>query len=71
MKVRLLNDGGYGDMKTIKFPAIVEGDDYKGIGCRVLGSELVRVGASTDEGLDLGWKYFFRYGIECEVINER
>ena len=70
LKVKLLNDGGYSNMGNVKFPVIVEGEDYNGQGCDMLGSELVRVGASADDGWDLNWKYHFYYGSECEVIDE-
>lgn len=69
LKVKLLNDGGYGDMENVKFPVIVEGEDFVGQGCNILGSELVRVGA--DGCWNLAHKYHFFYGSECEVINER
>ena len=72
LKVKLLNDGGYGDMENVKFPVIVEGEDFEGQGCDVLGSELIRIGAGNDNDVwDPDYRYHFYYGKECEVINER
>lgn len=72
MLVKLLNDGGYGDMENVKFPVVVDGVDYKGQGCDVLGSELIRVGVTVAEhGWDQDYCYYFYYGTECEVVNEK
>lgn len=71
LKVRLLNDGGYGDMENVKFPVIVDGADYHGVGCNVLGANLVKVGASNEHDVwDIDYEYLFLYGTECEVIDE-
>ncbi len=71
MKVKLLNDGGYGGMRNTKFPAIVNGFYYD-VSDRVVGidcSELIRVGADEDTfGID--GDLSFLIGEECEVINE-
>lgn len=71
LKIKLLNDGGYGDMENVNFPVIVEGEDFESQGCDILGSELIRVGATvTDHGWDPDWKYHFYYGDECEVVED-
>lgn len=71
LKVKLLNDGGYGDMENVKFPVIVEGEDFEGQGCDILGSELIRVGAIAKCRWNPDFfKYYFFYGDECEVIDE-
>lgn len=72
LKVKLLKDGGYGDMENVKFPVIVEGEDFEGQGCDILGIELIRVGATYDnrEVWDPNFKYHFYYGNECEVIED-
>lgn len=71
LKVKLLNDGGYGDMENVKFPVIVEGEDFEGEGFLVSGSELIRVGASNDNDVwDPNYKYFFYNIRECEVIKD-
>lgn len=68
-RVRLLNDGGYGDMDKVKFPVEVEATISKsGLMTYVCYDELKRVGAD-----DLfyckesdGWP--FEIGEDCEVI---
>lgn len=71
LKVRLLNDGGYVAMEDVEFPVIVYGEDCGGKGCDILGSELIWVGANTDDYvLYQNCKYFFEYGTECEVVDE-
>lgn len=47
MKIKLLNDGGYGDMDGVQFPAIVEG--RRNGAFFVKASELYRVGANHGE----------------------
>jgi len=49
MKIKLRNDGGYGDMENVIFPAEVEGRDWLGFGFDILGSEIVRVGGKPGE----------------------
>ncbi|MGL5396548.1 MAG: hypothetical protein ACRDBQ_14970 [Shewanella sp.] len=76
MKVRLLNDGGYGDMEQVIFPVEVEA-------CRfdagkldlyfVKGEKLIAIGASTscDDPYVPDEEYAFSSkgeSIECEVI---
>ena len=75
LKIRLLNDGYFGNMENVKFPVIVEGVRLTGTLYSVLGSELLRVGASKfnqegDEFWDPDYKYYFKIGTECEIINE-
>lgn len=71
LKIKLLNDGGYGDMENVKFPVIVEAEDFEGKGCDILGSELIRVGANNDNDVwDHDYPYHFHYGKDCEVIDE-
>lgn len=73
MLVKLLNDGGFGDMENVKFPVVVEGVDYEGHGCTILGRELVRAGASNENYnvWDLDYSYYFNYGTACEAVNEK
>lgn len=47
MKIKLLNDGGYGDMDNVKFPVVVDG--IKNVAFFVKASELYRVGANEGE----------------------
>lgn len=49
MKIKLLHDGGYGDMENVKFPVEVEGKDWGGMGCDVTGAEIMRVGGNLGE----------------------
>lgn len=48
MKIKLLNDGYYGDMENVIFPVEVEGEEWCGYGFDVLGSEIIRVGGNPD-----------------------
>lgn len=70
MKVKLLNDGGYGKhvtMRNTKFPVVVEAvGNYESFGFDVKGSELIRIGAEPDH-IDPDYYYFF-YDKECEVF---
>lgn len=43
-KIKLLNDGHYGDADNVNFPAEVKAKAVRDIGFFVLESELVRVG---------------------------
>lgn len=71
MKIKLLNHGGYRELKGVKFPVVVEAFRY-GTLRHVAGvkmSELIRVGADINidtQFLDLS----FLVGCECEVIDE-
>lgn len=71
MKVKLLNDGGYGDMELVKFPVEVEGSlvpDCNGELVRISGSELIRVGASSSsDDWDPDFFYNFFVGSEAEL----
>lgn len=70
MKVKLLNDGGYGKylvMGNIKFPVVVEvAGTYYDHGFDVSGAELIRIGAEPGH-FDPEHYYFFT-NKECEVI---
>lgn len=70
MKVRLLNDGGYGDMEKVNFPAIVDAKILRGL-FLVNSSELYRVGANpgTFCGLDEEWA-FLKNIHALEVVDE-
>ena len=46
MKIKLLNDGDYGDMEDVNFPVIVDGE-FDGVIYRVTAAELYRVGANS------------------------
>lgn len=70
VKVRLLNDGGYGDMENVKFPVIVDGFHDNLYGSAVINvhvSELNKCGAKL---MVDGFLYFSVVQGECEVINE-
>ena len=71
LKVRLLNDGGYGDMENVKFPVIVEWL-YSGVDIEISGSELIKVGANNDDEVwDDDYEYYFSLlSGEWEAINE-
>lgn len=45
LKVKLLNDGDYGDMENVKFPVIVEGEKWDIYGFDVSVNELNKHGA--------------------------
>lgn len=71
MKVKLLNDGGYGDVlfKNIKFPVVVEGFYYDGMRhcVGVTDVELLRIG--VNKAHVFGHKDLtFTIGEDCEVI---
>lgn len=57
MKIKLLNDGGYGDMDEVKFPVTVDATRY-GYGFDVNASELYRVGAKPGMfGASKSWHF--------------
>ena len=67
MKIRLLNDGGYGDMDYVPFPFTVDAVRC-GKGVRVLGRNLIKRGA---KGFNENKMYYFSLlEGECEVIEE-
>lgn len=68
MKIKLLNDGGYGDMDNVNFPVVVEGVDWGGYGFDVKGSEIIKVTGDA-EGWDCDADYFWEND-EVEVIHE-
>lgn len=68
MKVKLLNDGGYGDMADVKFPVIVDAARY-GCGFDVNASELYRVGAKPGTfGASKSWHFLEKS--EAEEVAE-
>lgn len=68
VRVRLLNDGGYGDAEDVKFPVVVECEDLFGNIIVVSTEELLRVGFDW-EGEDLDETWPFSIGRDCEVIS--
>lgn len=56
MKIKLLNDGGYGDMENVVFPVEVEATDWGGLGFDVSGAEIIRIGGDRE-----GWHSFEDY----------
>lgn len=52
VKIKLLNDGLYGDMDHINFPVEVEAV-FDGSGYDVPISELVRIGCEPDDWFDM------------------
>lgn len=71
MKIKLLNDGGYAELKDVKFPVVVDGFEYDGLEhcVGVMGSELLRIGADDEfmyDAADLS----FLVGEECEFVDE-
>lgn len=52
VKIKLLNDGMYGDMEHITFPVEVEAT-FDGNGYDVPISELVRIGCNSDDWSDM------------------
>lgn len=74
MRVRLLNDGGFGNMDGVLFPTDVRGTHTSCIGndgyCEVTGDELLKAGASYPAQWDRSYKYVFIVGTECEVLFE-
>lgn len=64
MKVKLLNDGGHGDMENVNFPAEVEAKQFAR-GVEVHASELYRVGADAGTFGDCDW--YFTSG-EFELV---
>ena len=63
IKVRLLNNGGYGD--DLNFPIEVDGFIYDELLIGVCGQELTSVGFT---GMRLGKDYVFFIGNECEIV---
>lgn len=71
MKIKLLNDGGYKELKDVKFPVLVDGFRYEGLRhtVGVMGAELIRIGGDKDglyDEVDLA----FLIGEECEIVDE-
>lgn len=69
MKIKLLNDGGYGDMEDVKFPVIVDAE--MGHGCfDVAASELYRIGANSGEFGEPNEAWAFLDGEQAEEVVE-
>lgn len=68
MKIKLLNDGGYNELRDVKFP-VVDGFEYDGIDhcVGVDGDELLRIGG--DDCLR-DYDLAFLIGEECEIVDE-
>lgn len=70
MKIKLLNAGGYRELKNVKFPVEVIGFSYGDLEhcVGVTGCELLRVGGedTIHSGIDLA----FLIGEECEIVDE-
>lgn len=69
MKIKLLNDGGYKELKDVKYPVVVDGFEYEGLDhcVGVDGNELLRIcGDDCLKDYDLA----FLVGLECEIIHE-
>jgi hypothetical protein len=63
MKIRLLNDGGYGDMSDVKFPVEVDARIHAASGLHeVSGAEIIRVG-----GIASKWASYHYYAWDCDV----
>lgn len=67
MKIRLLNDGGYGDMNYVSFPVTVDAVRW-GNGVRILGRNLIKRGAKNFNENEM--YYFSLLEGEREVIEE-
>ncbi len=68
MRIKLLNDGGFGDMDDVEFPAVVDAERGE-IFYMVKAHELYRIGA--DKGMFGGENYEWAFsGAEVEVIHE-
>lgn len=67
MKVRLLNDGGFADLKKFKFPMVVNGVREGGTGnlLKIHDSEFGIVTKNNDDDY-----FLFSINGECEVISE-
>lgn len=63
MKIRLLNDGGYGDMDDVEFPAEVSARMCEVSGLHeVSGAEIIRVGGDASK-----WGNDHYYAWDCYV----
>lgn len=71
MRVKLLNDGGYGELSHLTFPVEVEGGYGRYRNKRLVevsANEIVRIGAVGWEIEDGELPFFV--GSECEVLSE-
>lgn len=67
MKVKLLNDGGYGDMENVRFPVEIDARPGANSGyVLITRDELYRVGA-TAEKFDVISRYAFLTGDHVEM----
>lgn len=63
MKIRLLNDGGYGDMRDVKFPVEVDARIHAASGLHeVSGAEIIRVGGTASK-----WESSHYFAWDCDV----
>lgn len=63
MRIRLLNDGGYGDMDDVEFPAEVSARECEVSGLHeVSGAEIIRVGGTASK-----WDSGHYYAWNCDV----
>lgn len=72
-KVKLLNDGGYGDSDSVKFPVVVNGIKYiskRGVHIGYMVSEYELVNAGFSFGLPDGELYFSLVEGECVAVDE-
>jgi len=69
VKVRLLNNGGFGTKKGAKFPVVVNGEKKcGGKGVVILHKEIKHLISAGGVDDDYGWNFFI--GLECEIIND-
>lgn len=69
MKIKLLNDGGYGDMEHVKFPVIVDAEIGHGY-FDVTAGELYRIGANSCEFGKSNETWAFLDGEHAEEVTE-
>ena len=69
MKIKLLNDGDYGDMDSVKFPVIVDAEMGPGY-FDVIASELYRIGANSGEFGESNETWAFLNGEHAEEVIE-
>lgn len=65
MKIKLFNDGGYGDMNYVPFPVTVDAVRW-GNGVMVSGRDLIKHGAKNFNENEM--YYFSLLRGECEVV---
>lgn len=67
IKIRLYNDGGYGEAGSVKFPVDVMGYTANGAFYKVLGLELINVGFS-EKAIAESVLYWFSANRECKPV---